>query len=146
MTKYFVGAVGALLGALGGVWLMVAPFLLAYQPEGADWADPTFVDFWTGLPLLVISLVGFAVFVRSLVEELGDRGILERRVPAAYPQVQQNGRQGEAAIEQAITPLLTEMLNEMQQQRKLESGAGSQRSGTTASSQTNPHSEAERRA
>lgn len=146
MAKYFIGAIGALLGALGGVWLIVAPFFLAYQPEGADWADPTFVDLWTGLPLLVVSVVGFAVFVRSLIEELGDRGILERRVPAAYPQARENGQQGEAAIEQAITPLLTEMLKEMQQQRRIEGSAGSQVGEVSASSQTNPHSETERRA
>ena len=146
MTKYFIGATGALLGALGGVWLMVAPFFLAYQPEGADWADPTFVDFWTGLLLLVVSVVGFAVFVVSLVGELRDRGIITRRVPVSYSQGQENGQQGEAAIEQAITPLLAEMLKEMQQQRGIESSAGSQVSGTTASPQTNQQSDAERRA
>jgi hypothetical protein len=58
MAKYVIGATGALLGALVGAWLMLAPFALAYQGSGADWADPTYVDFWTGLPLTVISIVG----------------------------------------------------------------------------------------
>ena len=29
MAKYVIGATGALLGALAGVWLMLAPFALA---------------------------------------------------------------------------------------------------------------------
>ncbi len=145
MTKYLIGAVGALLGALGGGWLMVAPFVLAYQPEGADWADPTFVDFWTGLPLVVISVVGFAAFVRALIKELGDRGILERRVPAGYPQAQGYAQQG-GAVEQTIAPLLTEMLKDMQEQRRLEGGESSQRrSGESTSPGTDRQTEPERR-
>ena len=36
MTKHFVGIIGAVLSAFVGVWLLVAPSALAYQPEGAD--------------------------------------------------------------------------------------------------------------
>jgi hypothetical protein len=36
MVKYVIGATGALLGALVGAWLMLAPFALAYQGSGAD--------------------------------------------------------------------------------------------------------------
>lgn len=122
MTKYFVGAVGALLGAMGGVWLLVAPFFLVYQPQDADWADPTFVDFWTGLPLIVVSLVAFAAFAASLVAELGDRGILQRRAPAADARAAGNGQQG-GATEEALAPLLAEMLRDMQEQRGRE-GSG----------------------
>src|SRR5215212_11674977 len=88
MAKYVIGATGALLGALAGVWLMLAPFALAYQNSGADWADPTYVDFWTGLPLLVVSLVGLILYVSGLVEELRRRGIMRRPYaePAGQPQ------------------------------------------------------------
>ena len=83
MVKYIIGAAGALLGALAGAWLMLAPFALAYQGSGADWADPTFVDFWTGLPLLVVCVVGVILYVSGLVEELRRRGIMSR--PYAEP-------------------------------------------------------------
>jgi len=83
MTKYVVGATGALLSALIGTWLMLAPFALAYQGSGADWTDPTYVDFWTGLPLLVISVAGLILYASGLVEELRRRGIMRR--PYAAP-------------------------------------------------------------
>jgi hypothetical protein len=83
MAKYVIGAVGALLGVLAGAWLMLAPFALAYQNSGTDWADPTYVDFWTGLPLLVVSLFGLILYVSGLVEELRRRGIMRR--PYAEP-------------------------------------------------------------
>src|SRR5215218_5817565 len=78
MAKYVIGATGALLGALVGAWLMLAPFALAYQNSGADWADPTFVDFWAGLPVLIVSVVGLVLYVSGLVEELRRRGIMRR--------------------------------------------------------------------
>lgn len=115
MTKHFVGIVGALLGALAGAWLMVAPFALAYQPEGADWADPTFVDFWTGLGLLIVSVVGLISYASGLVEELRRRGILQRRV-YEEPAAPAARSQQEAALEQTLTRLLAAMLKDQQEQ------------------------------
>jgi hypothetical protein len=119
MTKYVIGATGALLGALAGVWLMLAPFALAYQGSGADWADPTFVDFWTGLPLLVVSLVGSILYVSGLVEELRRRGIMRRpyAAPAEQPQgsPQANASSQENNMEQVLMPLVTAMLKDMQE-------------------------------
>jgi hypothetical protein len=120
MVKYVIGAVGALLGALVGAWLMLAPFALAYQNSGADWADPTYVDFWTGLPLLVVSVVGFVLYVSGLVEELRRRGIMRR--PYAEPTGQQapdgptdNASGSENNMEQILLPLVTAMLKDMQE-------------------------------
>ena len=81
MTKYVIGAVGALLAALAGVWLILAPFAIAYQNSGADWADPTYVDFWTGLPLLIISVARSSfMFILGLVADLKNgAGIMRRQ-------------------------------------------------------------------
>jgi hypothetical protein len=121
MTKYVIGATGALLGALSGVWLMLAPFALAYQGSGADWADPTYVDFWTGLPLLVVSVAGLILYASGLVEELRRRGIMRRpyAAPAEQPQAQ-GSPQGNASgpdnnMEQVLLPLVTAMLKDMQE-------------------------------
>jgi ABC-type amino acid transport system permease subunit len=121
MVKYVIGAVGALLGALVGAWLMLAPFALAYQSSGADWADPTYVDFWTGLPLLVVSVVGLILYVSGLVEELRRRGIMRR--PYAEPAGQQqapgappdNASGSDNNMEQILLPLVAAMLKDMQE-------------------------------
>ena len=122
MPKYFIGATGALLGALVGAWLMLAPFALAYQNSGADWADPTFVDFWTGLPLLIVSVVGMILYVSGLVEELRRRGIMRRpyaTTPAEQPQAQgdpaENAQGSDNNMEQVLLPLVTAMLKDMQE-------------------------------
>jgi hypothetical protein len=121
MVKYVIGATGALLGALAGAWLMLAPFALAYQNSGADWADPTFVDFWTGLPLLIVSVVGVILYVSGLVEELRRRGIMRRPYagPSAQPQAMgepsDNASSSENNMEQVLLPLVTAMLKDMQE-------------------------------
>jgi hypothetical protein len=121
MVKYVIGATGALLGALAGAWLMLAPFALAYQNSGADWADPTFVDFWTGLPLLVVSVAGVILYVSGLVEELRRRGIMRRPYaePAGQPQASVEPSNGatssENNMEQVLLPLVTAMLKDMQE-------------------------------
>jgi hypothetical protein len=45
VTKYLIEMVGVLAGMLVEGWLMLAPFALAYQSSGTDWADPTRTDF-----------------------------------------------------------------------------------------------------
>ena len=121
MVKYVIGATGALLGALAGAWLMLAPFALAYQSSGADWADSTFVDFWTGLPLLVVSVVGVILYVSGLVEELRRRGIMRRPYaePAGQPQAHGEPSAADSGaennMEQVLLPLVTAMLKDMQE-------------------------------
>ena len=124
MTKYVIGAVGALLTALAGVWLMLAPFALAYQNQGTDWADPTYVDFWTGLPLVVISVAGMILFVFGLVEELRRRGVLRRpyadsaeQQPAGAPTAAptENADASGSEMERVLLPLVTAMLKDMQE-------------------------------
>lgn len=130
MTKYFVGIIGSLLALLSGVWLVLAPSALAYQPQGAAWINATYADFWTGLPLLVVSLVGLVMYALGLVEELKRRGILERR---PLPQAQQVRASGMPAgsevatsgssshssnIEQVLLPMVEAMLKDMRDRRQ----------------------------
>ena len=129
MTKYVVGATGALLVALIATWLMLAPFALAFQGSGADWADPTYVDFWTGLPLLVISVAGLILYASGLVEELRRRGIMRRpyAAPPGQPQVPgsppENAWGSENNLEQVLLPLVTAMLKDMQERDRERDGA-----------------------
>ena len=132
MIKYLFGAVGALGGMLAGAWLMLAPFALAYQPSGAAWTEPTYTDFWSGLVILVVSLIGVLMYVLGLVEELRRRGIIERREEPEAQQVQAAGmpavggaQPGSAAdVEQILLPLVNAMLEDMQDQRRRREGNG----------------------
>jgi hypothetical protein len=100
---------------------MLAPFALAYQGSGTDWADPTYVDFWMGLPLLVISVVGLILYASGLVEELRRRGIMRRpyAAPLGQPQApgspQGNASGSENNIEQVLLSLVTAMLKDVQE-------------------------------
>ncbi|HEX6710810.1 MAG TPA: hypothetical protein VF068_10820 [Rubrobacter sp.] len=126
MAKYVIGATGALLGALVGAWLMLAPFALAYQGSGADWADPTYVDFWTGLPLAVISVLGLLLYISGLVEELRRRGIMRRPYTAPAGQVPvtpaSDATGSEKNMEQVLLPLVTAMLKDMQERDRAQQG------------------------
>ena len=148
MTKYFIGAIGSLGGMLIGAWLVLAPFALAYQPSGAGWADPTYVDFWSGLAILVFSLVGLIMYVLGLVGELRRLGVIEKR-REEEPQPQQAQAQvsgtpvaptgaetptSSGDIEQILLPLVTAMLQDMQDQRRREEDGGN--------SQQSPHQNA----
>ena len=149
MIKYLFGAVGALGGMLAGAWLMLAPFALAYQPSGAAWADPTYTDFWSGLAILVVSLIGLLMYVLGLVEELRRRGIIERREESEAQQVQAAGmpavggtQPGSSAdVEQILLPLVNAMLEDMQDQRRRR-----EENGASQSTAPNQQLDPERRA
>ena len=143
MTKYFVGMVGALGGMLIGAWLMLAPFALAYQPSGADWADSTYVDFWSGLAILAVSLIGLIAYALGLVGELRRRGIIERRETPQARQVQADVPAGgvpsadAADIERILLPLVTAMLKDMQDRQRRVNG-GVPQGGTAPNQQLDP--------
>ncbi|ABG03586.1 hypothetical protein Rxyl_0615 [Rubrobacter xylanophilus DSM 9941] len=125
MAKYVVGAFGALLGAFAGVWLMVAPFALAYQPEGAGWADPTLTDFWTGVVVLAVSAAGLAAYSLGLAEELRERGVLPRRRGPSAPAAP--GAPPPDDLERALMPLIGAMLRDLQEeQRRRDRAAGAE--------------------
>ncbi|MFG1708450.1 hypothetical protein ACFLIM_35140 [Nonomuraea sp. M3C6] len=86
MIRKFVGAVAATLAVLAGMWLMIAPFALGTQPENADWTDPTVSEFFTGLGVAVVGLIGLLCFVLAIHEELVVRGLVAVRQRRAEPE------------------------------------------------------------
>ncbi|MEV0613635.1 hypothetical protein AB0I81_09955 [Nonomuraea sp. NPDC050404] len=76
MIRKFVGAVAAALAVLAGLWLMIAPFALGTQPENADWTNATQSEFFAGLGVAVVGLVGAIAFVLAIHEELVVRGLV----------------------------------------------------------------------
>jgi hypothetical protein len=85
MIRKFVGAVAAALAVLAGLWLMIAPFALGTQPEDADWTDTTTTEFFTGLGVAVVGLVGVIAFVLAIHETLVARGLVVPK-PKAEPE------------------------------------------------------------
>ncbi|MFI6631344.1 hypothetical protein ACIBI7_20940 [Nonomuraea fuscirosea] len=86
MIRKFVGTVAAALAVLAGLWLMIAPFALGTQPEDADWTNATQSEFFTGLGVAVVGLVGAIAFVLAIREELVLRGLVQPRPRKAEPE------------------------------------------------------------
>ena len=82
MTKYFVGIVTSVAGAALGVWLVIAQFILAYQPRGVAWVSDAWGDLFTGIAVLVISLAGVALYSLGLRQEIGRLTTRRVAVPA----------------------------------------------------------------
>lgn len=83
--KYICGMVASLIIFLAGGWLILAPFALGYQPSSADWVNQTTNDFVTGIPVVVVALVGFAFFFVSLLASLRAAGVLAVRTRVQAP-------------------------------------------------------------
>ncbi|MET7333360.1 hypothetical protein [Nonomuraea sp. NPDC005650] len=86
MIRKFVGAVAATLAVLAGLWQMIAPFALGTQPEDADWTNATQSEFFTGLGVAVVGLIGAICFALAIYEELVVRGLVVVRQRQAEPE------------------------------------------------------------
>ena len=61
---------GSLAGTALGVWLVIAQFILSYQPRGAAWVSDSWADLFTGVAVLLISLAGLALYSLGLRSEM----------------------------------------------------------------------------
>lgn len=122
LGKHFWGMGVSLITLLVGGWLMLAPYSLGYQPSGAAWVNQTILDFWTGLGIVLISLIGLAAFTASLMGELRHAGIIQARpkprpvqtpAPAAIPAT---GSKDEE-FERAMTVLASALAADLAEKR-----------------------------
>ncbi|NUP01441.1 MAG: hypothetical protein HOV96_37670 [Nonomuraea sp.] len=113
MIRKFVGAVAAALAILAGLWLMIAPFALGTQPENADWTDPTTTEFFSGLGVAVLGLVGVIGFVLAIYEELVVRGLVTvKQRPEPEPEPVPAAPQASSAELASLLAPLVEALRE----------------------------------
>ncbi len=142
MTKYFIGAVGSLLGIVAGAWLMLAPTALAYQPDGADWINATYTDFWSGIGLIVLSVIGLVMFILGLVADLKNRGIIESKEEEPQQEEEPEAAEEEASqqtdVEQVLLPLVNAMLRDMQDQQQRRDGEPVSQNNNFVSRQADP--------
>ncbi|MGI5268289.1 hypothetical protein ACQEUU_03985 [Nonomuraea sp. CA-218870] len=57
-----------------GLWLVAAPFVVGYQPRGAELTAATVNDLWVGGALAGGSFLGLAGYAASALRELTARG------------------------------------------------------------------------
>ncbi len=142
MTKYFIGAVGSLLGIVAGAWLMLAPTALAYQPDGANWINATYTDFWSGVGLIVLSVIGLVMFILGLVADLKNRGIIESKEEQESQEEAPEAAAEEASqqtdVEQVLLPLVNAMLKDMQDQQQRRDGKSVSQNNNSGSLQGDP--------
>jgi hypothetical protein len=62
-----LGLVATVVTLLGAAWLVLAPFVVGYQPQGDDWVTATRNDLVVGGALLVVSATAlFSILVLSV--------------------------------------------------------------------------------
>ncbi|HLH67895.1 MAG TPA: hypothetical protein VKY90_02400 [Candidatus Dormibacteraeota bacterium] len=82
--RTIVGLSWSFLSGLAGVWLLMSPWTLGEQSNGA-WTTVTRAQFGTGLGLAVLGAVGVAVITGQVVGALRASGVLRRPARAAAP-------------------------------------------------------------
>lgn len=136
LGRHLWGLGASLLTLVAGAWLMLAPFALGYQPYGADWISQTHDDFWVGLGVIIVSAIGFALFVASLRGELQTAGLINspRRAPASFttsgtaaaagaPGVPVAGAAPQQSdFEQAVAALAKALAADLAERRRAENG------------------------
>lgn len=123
MTRRLVGAVAAMLAVVAGLWLVLAPFALGFQPDGADWSDQTWTDVGTGAGLGLVGLVGLLASATALYQHLVDHGLVTRRPRqlARAPQDEPYGRQppgSDGELTALIGPLVAALTQDLERERR----------------------------
>jgi hypothetical protein len=128
-----MGIVGAVFAMLVGGWLMLAPFALGYQPDGADWVDPTHADFWAGLGLLVLGAIVLIASVVDLVGRLRAAGAISTARPAPAAAAEPAGPPAPAPDDE-LTSLLKPLIAALGQDAE----RGTSHNGSRAADPTHP--------
>jgi hypothetical protein len=121
-APYVAGLAGAAAIALTGVWLIIAPFAVGYQPEGADWIAATLIGVATGAALIVLGLVTLIVLATTIRAEAHRRGLLPTSDvgagPTERPDEALSGHDDELAagpadLESVLAPLAAALLEDL---------------------------------
>jgi hypothetical protein len=85
VVRIVLGTAWALIVGLAGGWLMLSPWALGQQPSGKDWTSVTQTEFFTGLGLVVLAILGLGLVASQAISVLRESGVLGRsraRAPA----------------------------------------------------------------
>lgn len=116
-APFITGLAGGVSVALVGVWLALAPFATGYQPDGADWVDPTVVGVATGVALMALGLGAAVATGLALREELRRRGLApEPAADAGWGDAEapvEPTRHDSSDLETVLAPLATALLEDL---------------------------------
>lgn len=115
---YVVGLVGALVTVLAGAWLAAAPFVFAYEPEGAEWVDATKVGVGAGVGLGLAGLVAGVLLAAGLRAELA---------VAASVGSMQPSRPGDDDLDRALVEVTTALLADLRAEESSQPGTPGER-------------------
>jgi hypothetical protein len=93
--RTILGASWSLAVGLAGGWLMLSPWALGEQASGS-WTPVTQTEFFTGLGLVVLSLLGLVLVALQALQGLRQAGVIAGR-PSAPAGSRQEARDGAAA-------------------------------------------------
>ena len=82
-VRVALGTGWALAVGLAGGWLMLSPWALGQQTSGKDWTSVTRTEFFTGLGLVVLAVLGLGLLVMQVLRALREAGVLAPPEPAA---------------------------------------------------------------
>jgi hypothetical protein len=82
-VRVALGASWALAVGLAGGWLMLTPWALGQQASGKDWTSVTRTEFFTGLGLVVLAVLGLGLLAMQIVRALREAGVLAPAVRGA---------------------------------------------------------------
>lgn len=144
MTRRLIGATASLLALLAGLWLVLSPFALGFQPEDADWTDATLTDVWTGLGLALLGLAGVIVFALAIRGALIRGGHLaprparstapEQTLPADHAAGADRSREMDAMLAPLIAALTRDLETEDASRRTPHPEYGRSAASTSSSS------------
>lgn len=72
-TRDSIAVTALVLLLVAGGWLVAAPFLLHYQPNGAAWTRATRTDVWGGVGLLGLAALSLAGYAAAGLREVAVR-------------------------------------------------------------------------
>ncbi len=132
LARNLWGLGASLVTLIVGAWLILAPFALGYQPYGADWVSQTSNDFWVGIAVVVLSLVGLLLFAASLMGSLRASGVVRRPVRAEAPTTAfpaEPARPAPDAWERTIADLASALDEDLAERRRASTGNNAHSSG-----------------
>lgn len=101
VVRIVLGSAWALIVGLAGGWLMLSPWALSQQPSGKDWTSVTRADFFTGLGLVVLAVLGLVLVASQTIAVLRASEVLGRRETRASSRGARRASDGASAPDSA---------------------------------------------
>jgi hypothetical protein len=130
VSKYVWPLVTSLFVALFGAALLIWPFAIHTNTGG--WTHATTTDFWSGVGIAVIGLIGATAWFSGLRQELMARGLVAAKPRNAdpAPAPQQPVGNPEADLDRLLRPLAETVLRDLTQQLATKNNRGNSGGGT----------------